>query len=149
MSQVRASHILVPDLNTAVTLKQKIAEGSDFGQLAQEHSKCPSGRNGGDLGPFGRGQMVKPFEDAVVAAPVGKVVGPIKTDFGWHLILVTETRNKAAPALADVHDQIAQEVQKAAIADFIKGVTDKAKITRADTTGIDPAIIKDLTLLDK
>jgi peptidyl-prolyl cis-trans isomerase C len=86
MSQVRASHILVPDLNTAVTLKQKIAEGSDFGQLAQEHSKCPSGRNGGDLGPFGRGQMVKPFEDVAFGTEVGQVSGPVQTQFGYHLI---------------------------------------------------------------
>ena len=92
--------------------------------------------------------MVKPFEDAVVAAAVGKVVGPVKTDFGWHLILVTETRNKAAPPLAEVRDQIAQEVQKAAIDAFITSVTDKATITHTDE-GIDPALIKDLTLLDK
>ena len=75
-------------------------------------------------------------------------MGPIKTDFGWHLILVSETRNKAAPALADVHDQIAQEVQKAAVAAFIKAATDKATVTHSDA-GIDPAVIKDVTLLDK
>ena len=86
MSQVRASHILVADLNTAVTLKQKIAEGSDFGQLASQHSSCPSGRNGGDLGMFGRGMMVKPFEDAAFGSDVGAVVGPVQTQFGYHLI---------------------------------------------------------------
>jgi peptidyl-prolyl cis-trans isomerase C len=86
MSQVRASHILVADLNTAITLKQKIAEGSDFGQLASEHSSCPSGRNGGDLGMFGRGQMVKPFEDAAFGTNVGDITGPVQTQFGYHLI---------------------------------------------------------------
>ena len=86
MSQVRASHILVADLNTAVTLKQKIAEGSDFGQLASQHSSCPSGRNGGDLGMFGRGMMVKPFEDAAFDSDVGTVVGPVQTQFGYHLV---------------------------------------------------------------
>jgi len=86
MSQVRASHILVADLNTAVTLKQKIAEGSDFGQLASEHSSCPSGRNGGDLGMFGRGMMVKPFEDVAFGTEVGQVSGPVQTQFGYHLI---------------------------------------------------------------
>jgi len=86
MSQVRASHILVADLNTAVTLKQKIAEGSDFGQLASQHSSCPSGRNGGDLGMFGRGMMVKPFEDVAFGTEVGQVSGPVQTQFGYHLI---------------------------------------------------------------
>ena len=123
-------------------------KSADFAQLAQQHSKCPSGRSGGDLGEFGPGQMVKPFEDAVVAAPVGKAIGPIKTDFGWHLILVTETRPKAAPPLADVQDQIAAEVQKAAVEAFIKATEDKATITRT-LEGIDPAVIKDVTLLDK
>ena len=86
MSQVRASHILVKDLNTAVTLKQKISEGSDFGQLAQEHSTCPSGRNVGDLGMFGRGQMVKPFEDVAFGSEIGQVSGPVQTQFGYHLV---------------------------------------------------------------
>jgi len=86
MSQVRASHILVPDLNTAVTLKQKIAEGSSFADLAKQHSKCPSGANGGDLGMFGRGMMVKPFEDAAFDTNVGDITGPVQTQFGYHLI---------------------------------------------------------------
>ena len=60
--QVRAKHILVESLNTAVTLKEKISMGEDFSALAKLHSKCPSGQNGGDLGSFGRGQMVKTFE---------------------------------------------------------------------------------------
>ena len=86
MSQVRASHILVQTLDQANTLKQQIAEGADFGQVAAAHSRCPSGRNGGDLGMFGRGQMVKPFEDAAFAAPVGTVTDPVQTQFGYHLI---------------------------------------------------------------
>ena len=86
MSQVRASHILVADLNTAVTLKQKISEGSNFAELAKQHSTCPSGQNGGDLGPFGRGMMVKPFEDAAFGSDIGMVVGPVQTQFGYHLV---------------------------------------------------------------
>ena len=86
MSQVRASHILVADLNTAVTLKQKISEGSNFADLAKQHSTCPSGQNGGDLGPFGRGMMVKPFEDVAFGSDVGTVVGPVQTQFGYHLV---------------------------------------------------------------
>ncbi len=84
--QVTASHILVPDLNTAVTLKQKINEGHDFAELAKIHSTCPSKANGGNLGTFGRGQMVKPFEDAAFGLQVGEVSGPVQTQFGYHLI---------------------------------------------------------------
>lgn len=146
--EYHASHILVDNEDKAKELLAEIEGGKPFADVAKANSKDGSAAQGGDLGWFGKGAMVKPFEDAVLTAAVGKVVGPIKTDFGWHLILVTETRNKAAPALADVHDQIAQEVQKAAIDAFIKSVTDKATITRTDAV-IDPAVIKDTTLLDK
>lgn len=147
--EYHAAHILVDSEDKAKALLAEIEGGKPFADVAKANSTDGSAANGGDLGWFGKGAMVKPFEDAVLAAPVGKVVGPIKTDFGWHLILVSETRNKAAPALAEVHDQIAAEVQKAAIESFIKSVTDKATVTRADISGIDPAAIKDLTLLDK
>jgi peptidyl-prolyl cis-trans isomerase C len=86
MSQVTASHILVPDLATAVQLKEQVDGGASFAQLAATHSKCPSGNNGGNLGPFGRGMMVKPFEDAAFALEVGKVSEPVQTQFGYHLI---------------------------------------------------------------
>ena len=146
--EYHASHILVDSEDKAKALLAEIEGGKAFADVAKANSKDGSAASGGDLGWFGVGAMVKPFEDAVLAAPVGKVVGPIKTDFGWHLILVSETRNKAAPALADVHDQLAKEVQKAAIDGFIKAVTDKATVTRTDAA-IDPAMIKDITLLDK
>ena len=127
---------------------KQIQEGAAFADVAKANSTDGSAASGGDLGWFGTGAMVKPFEDAVIAAKVGEVAGPVKTDFGWHLILVTETRNSAAPPLADVHDEIGAELQKTAIANFIKSVTDKAQTTRTETA-IDPAVIKDLTLLDK
>jgi len=86
MEQVTASHILVSDLNTAVTLKEQINEGADFAELAKLHSNCPSKANGGNLGPFGRGMMVKPFEEVAFGTPVGQVSGPVQTQFGYHLI---------------------------------------------------------------
>lgn len=147
--EYHASHILVDSEDKAKALLADIEGGKPFADVAKANSSDGSAANGGDLGWFGKGAMVKPFEAAVIAAPVGKVVGPIKTDFGWHLILVTETRNKAAPALADVHDQIGADLQKAAIGAFIKATTDKATVTRIDITGIDPAAIEDITLLDK
>ena len=86
MEQVRARHILVASLNEAVTLKEKVSMGEDFGDLAKIHSKCPSSQSGGDLGMFGRGQMVKPFEDAAFGLDVGGLSNPVQTQFGYHLV---------------------------------------------------------------
>jgi len=84
--QVRASHILVETEAKARDLYDQISRGADFGQLAAQFSKCPSGRQGGDLGAFGRGQMVPEFETAAFNNPVGVVVGPVQTQFGYHLV---------------------------------------------------------------
>ena len=92
MSQVRASHILVKEEGTAEELKTRIEGGASFAALAKEHSQCPSGDGGGDLGWFGRGMMVRAFEDAAFSLPVGEVSSPVKTQFGYHLIVVTETK---------------------------------------------------------
>jgi peptidyl-prolyl cis-trans isomerase C len=87
---IRASHILVEDENKAQKLKESLDSGADFGNLAKKHSMCPSKEKGGDLGFFGKGQMVKEFEDAAFSLEVGQVSGPVKTQFGYHLIKVTE-----------------------------------------------------------
>ncbi|MBN1169734.1 peptidylprolyl isomerase [Candidatus Micrarchaeota archaeon] len=86
---VRASHILVDNEKTARKLKQEIENGADFVMMAKRHSLCPSKENGGDLGEFGKGAMVKEFEDAAFSLNVGKISDPVKTQFGYHLILVT------------------------------------------------------------
>jgi len=86
MSKITASHILVEKEHEAQDLVKKLAEGKSFESLAKEFSKCPSGRDGGDLGSFGKGQMVEAFETAAFALKVGEVSGPVKTQFGYHLI---------------------------------------------------------------
>lgn len=91
-TSVRASHILVDTKAEAQTLKNKIDKGESFEALAKKYSKCPSGQNGGDLGYFRRGDMVKEFEDSAFSLPVGEVSQPVKTQFGWHLIKVTDKR---------------------------------------------------------
>ena len=84
--QVTASHILVEDLNTAATIHQKISNGEDFSTLAKQHSLCPSKQQGGNLGAFSRGMMVKPFEDMAFSLNPGDLSGPVQTQFGWHII---------------------------------------------------------------
>ncbi len=88
--EVKASHILVKTEEEAMDLYNKIKDGLAFEEAAREYSLCPSGQMGGDLGFFGRGMMVKPFEDAAFDLEVGKISEPVKTQFGWHLILVTD-----------------------------------------------------------
>jgi peptidyl-prolyl cis-trans isomerase C len=89
MAQATARHILVDTEETCEALKTEIENGGDFAALAREHSNCPSGNRGGDLGAFGPGMMVPEFDRVVFSAPVNEVQGPVRTQFGYHLIEVT------------------------------------------------------------
>jgi len=89
-TEVRASHLLVATEQEAQELYDEIQAGKSFEEAAQEVSKCPSGADGGDLGYFGRGVMVKEFEDAAFALEIDEVSHPIQTQFGWHLIKLTD-----------------------------------------------------------
>ena len=89
-TKVRAKHILVGSEIEAINLKRELNRGADFSILARRYSQCPSGRNGGELGYFGRGQMVPEFEKAAFGTPVGQVSAPVQTQFGWHLILIED-----------------------------------------------------------
>tara|TARA_B100001971_G_C18262904_1_gene588764 strand:- start:348 stop:629 length:282 start_codon:yes stop_codon:yes gene_type:complete len=89
MAKARARHILVPTKDACDDLKTKIEDGTDFVEVAKEYSQCPSSAQGGDLGEFSPGQMVKEFDDIVFSAELGKVHGPVKTQFGYHLIEIT------------------------------------------------------------
>ena len=89
MAQASARHILVDNETLCEELKTKIADGENFADIAREHSTCPSGRKGGELGEFGPGQMVSEFDTVVFSAPINEVQGPVKTQFGYHLLEVT------------------------------------------------------------
>jgi len=92
VSQVHAVHILVKTEEEAKKVLEQLKAGANFGELAMKVSLCPSKRKGGDLGWFGRGMMVKPFEDTTFAMGKGDTSNPVKTEFGWHIIRVLETR---------------------------------------------------------
>ena len=90
MPRASARHILVPTEDLCNELKTRIAAGENFADLAEQHSTCPSGQQGGNLGEFGPGEMVKEFDQVVFSAPLHEVQGPVKTQFGYHLLEVVD-----------------------------------------------------------
>ncbi|GAA0466263.1 MULTISPECIES: peptidylprolyl isomerase [Streptomyces] len=93
MAKASARHILVPSEDKANELKAQLGAGADFAEVAKSNSTCPSGRQGGDLGSFSPGQMVPEFDTVVFSAPLNTVQGPVKTQFGFHLIEVTSRQD--------------------------------------------------------
>ena len=91
-TEVHAYHILTKTKGQAKAIKMRLNNGEGFKALAKQYSNCPSGRVGGDLGYFGRGQMVPEFEKAAFETPKGEVSDPVQTDFGWHVIKVVDKR---------------------------------------------------------
>ena len=91
-TEVKASHILVKTEQEAKDLYNEIANGKDFAEVDEEKSLCTSGQNGGDLGFFGKGMIVKPFEDAAFSLEVGELSQPVETQFGWHLIKMIDKK---------------------------------------------------------
>lgn len=89
MTTATARHILVDTEAQCLELKQRIENGEDFGEIAKQYSSCPSKAQGGDLGQFGPGMMVKEFDEVVFSADVNSLQGPVKTQFGYHLLEVT------------------------------------------------------------
>ena len=89
MAKASARHILVQTEEQCEKLKSDIEAGADFADIAKEYSDCPSGASGGDLGEFTPGQMVKEFDEVVFSGEVNKVLGPVKTQFGYHLLEIT------------------------------------------------------------
>ena len=108
---VNASHILVDSEEKASEIKADIEVGKiTFADAAKQFSSCPSRENGGELGTFGQGQMVKEFEDAAFSAEIGTVTAPVQTQFGFHLILVTEKNESSVMAFEDVKDQLKDQL---------------------------------------
>ncbi len=125
--QIRARHILVKTEEKAKELFEMIAHDGDFAELAKKHSTGPSGKNGGDLGYFGEGQMVPEFSKAAFALKVGEVSLPVKTKFGWHLIKVEDRRETSFPPYDALKERIvshlAQQKAQAVAAELRKSAT--------------------------
>ena len=146
--EYKASHILVETEQEARDLLVMLDDGADFGGLATEYSTGPSGPRGGDLGWFGKGQMVTPFENAVMGMDAGTYVGPVQTQFGYHLIFLNDRRVTAPPPFEDVRGELEVEIQNAALEDHLRGLIANADVVMSDGT-IDPSVLSTLDLMAK
>ncbi len=148
-TEFNASHILVATEEEAIAAKARIDAGEDFAAVAAELSQDGSAANGGNLGWFGKGMMVEPFEAAVLALEPGAVSEPVQTQFGWHIVKLLESRPTEKPALETVRDQLAQQVQQQAIDARLAELEADADITRAEAGSIDPNVLTHIELLDQ
>lgn len=146
--EFNASHILVETEEEAAAIVEELAAGADFAEVAREKSTGPSGPNGGELGWFGPGMMVPEFEAAVVALEPGTISEPVQTQFGWHIVKLNETRKKPAPTLDEARDQIVEQIQQQAVNERVAELTAAAEVDREAGAAVDPAIIKNLDLLE-
>lgn len=141
-TEYNAAHILVATEEEALAVKARIEAGEDFATVAREVSTdTGSGANGGDLGWFTQGMMVQPFEEAVMGAEPGVLTGPIPTQFGWHLIILRESRLQEAPPLDVVRAQIEGELEQAAIEARLAELEAAAEVTRPEPGAFDPILI--------
>lgn len=147
--EFNAAHILVKTEDEAKDLISKLDDGADFADLAKEFSTGPSGPNGGDLGWFGPGMMVKPFEDAVVGLEPGAVSAPVETQFGWHVVKLNDKRMKGAPALEEVREELAVQIETDAVEVAVQKLIDDATITRINLETVDADTLGNLSLLGK
>ncbi|WP_054754944.1 peptidylprolyl isomerase [Piscibacillus salipiscarius] len=134
-TELKASHILVDEEKTAKEVLTKLENGEEFANLAKEYSKDGSAQNGGDLGYFSAGKMVKEFEDAAYSLEVGEVSEPVKSQFGWHVIKLTDKREseQELEPYEDMKDQLKEQltmkqVDNEALKEEVQKLLDEAKI---------------------
>lgn len=148
VKEYHAAHIIVPTEERAEILKTELDDGADFAKLAKDNSQDGAAENGGDLGWFALDAMVEPFGEAVAKMEDGDISDPVQTNYGWHLIKLEGTRMSEAPALDDVRAELENKLQTQAMQDRVTSTVDEADVERMDD-GIDPAVLKDESLLDQ
>jgi peptidyl-prolyl cis-trans isomerase C len=146
--EYNASHILVETEEAALEVVAALEGGAEFAAVAREKSTGPSGPNGGQLGWFGTGAMVPEFEQAVVAMEPEAISAPVKTQFGWHIIRLNETRIPDAPALEEVREEIELQIRQVRAQTEIEEVTAAADVDRSGAEGISPSVIKQVNVLE-
>lgn len=145
--EYNASHIIVETEEEAAALRAELDDGADFAELAREHSFDGAAANGGSLGWFGPGAMIPEFEEAVEALEVGEYMGPLETQFGWHLVLLNDMRMSQAPELEEVREALVQNIQREAAQAELERATESATIERA-YEGLMPDVMNRSELLD-
>ena len=148
VTEYNAAHILVQSEEEIRAIAATLAEGGDFAELAREFSRDGSAAQGGDLGWFGQGVMIPPFEAAVMALAPGEVSEPVQTQFGWHLVRLIDTRIAAAPALEDIRNDLAQQIQREAARALIDRLRSETTVETL-SEGVDPALLDQTELLDE
>ena len=129
MAVARARHILVKTEPEAKEIIAELDKGADFATLAKDQSTGPSAAQGGDLGWFSANQMVAPFSEAVIALENGKYTSePVKTQFGWHVIIREDSRDQTPPSFESVKEQMRPAVQREKIQQYIDGLRKTAKV---------------------
>ena len=134
--QIKARHILLDSEEKAMEIIKKLQAGGEFAKLASEYSTGPSAASGGDLGWFGEGQMVPEFSKAAFALNPGDIVTkPVKTQFGWHIILVEDRKVSAPPSFDEAKEQLASTMSQKLLKELIETLRTKAKIVRFQADG--------------
>lgn len=145
--EYNASHILVATEEEVGPILEQLEAGADFAELAREHSIDGAAQAGGSLGWFGLGAMIPEFEEAVQSLEVGEYMGPLATQFGWHLVKLNDARMSSAPSLEEVREALEENLQREAAQAELTRATEAASIERA-YEGLDPSVLMRSELLD-
>lgn len=148
VNEFNASHLLVETEEAAIAAKTRIDEGAEFADVARDVSTGPTGPNGGNLGWFGKGAMVPEFENAITTLEVGAVSEPFQTQFGWHVAKLNEMRIQPRPSLDDLRNELAGELQEAAVTARLDELSAAQEIVKPADGDFDPELINNLDLLD-
>ena len=143
-----AAHLLVETEEEALAAKGRVDGGEIFTDVARDVSTGPSGPNGGNLGWFGAGRMVPAFEAATAELSVGEVSAPVETQFGWHVIILNETREQPPVTFEQVRGELVGELQEAAVQALLAQLETEYEVNNAVTTDIDPNLLTNFELLD-
>lgn len=143
-----ASHILVESEAEALAAIARIEGGEDFATVAQQLSTDTSAANGGSLGWFGKGVMIPEFEATVIALEIGAVSAPVQTQFGWHVVKLDDKRLMEKPTLDAIRGDLVAQVQQEALDARIAELTIAGEVVLPEDGAFDPALLKDLSLLE-
>ena len=146
--EYRAAHLLVATEDEANAAKAQLDAGEAFAEVAAAVSTDVTSANGGDLGWFGEGAMVDEFETAVMALDIGEISDPFETQFGWHIVTLTDQRARPTPTLEQVAQQLTAELQEAAVMAYLDKLSAATVVERPAEGAFDPSVINQVELLD-